>query len=421
MKVSLNKYLEVLSAGAPMFQDPNPLSSLITQPTRSWNDANQNYVPDCDLKNPALNLECGAMANPNFGLPVPGAVFDPALMHGWGKRAYNWEFSTGIQHEILPRTSIDVSYFRRSYGNFRVTDNRALGPADFDKFDVTAPLDPRLPNGGGYVVHGMYNLNPAKFGLPSDNLVTLAKNYGGQIEYWHGVDVNVAMRFVRGLLLQGGTSSGRTVTDNCDLIARVPEPAESRATSGLITTAAVRPLQFCHNATSWLTQIKFLSSYTIPRIDVMVSGTLQNLPGPPLLANYNLTTAAAAQTLGRPLSGGAANVAVALIDPNTMFGDRLNQVDFRIGKLLKFARSKTMVSVDFYNMLNVSTILSQNSTFGPAGCSRPPSCRLGLPRSACSSTLRRVLKRQASDQTEYWGKALNEAMAPDSGGAILLA
>ena len=118
MKVSLNKYLEVLSAGAPMFQDPNPLSSLITQTTRSWNDANQNYVPDCDLKNPALNLECGAMANPNFGLPVPGAVFDPALMHGWGKRAYNWEFSTGIQHEILPRTSIDVSYFRRSVRQF---------------------------------------------------------------------------------------------------------------------------------------------------------------------------------------------------------------------------------------------------------------------------------------------------------------
>ena len=97
-----------------------------------------------------------------------------------------------------------------------------------------------------------------------------------------------------------------------------------------------------------------------------VSGTLQNLPGPPILANYNLTTAAAAQTLGRPLSGGAANVAVALIDPNTVFGDRLNQVDFRIGKLLTFARTKTMVSVDFYNALNVNTILSQNNTFGPA-------------------------------------------------------
>src|SRR6266850_1178479 len=80
-------------------------------------------------------------------------------------------------HEILPRTSVDVSYFRRSYGNFRVTDNRVLSPSDLDKFDVTAPSDPRLPGGGGDVVRGMYNLKPAKFGLASDNFVTLASNY----------------------------------------------------------------------------------------------------------------------------------------------------------------------------------------------------------------------------------------------------
>jgi len=366
LKVSLNKYLEVLSAGAAILQDPNPLNSLITQTTRSWTDTNRDYVPNCNLQSPLANGECGAMANGSFGLPVPGATFDPKLMHGWGKRAYNWEFSTGVQHEILPRTSVDVSYFRRSYGNFRVTDNRVLSPADFDKFDVTAPLDPRLPGGGGSVVHGMYNLNPAKFGLASDNFVTLADNYGGQTEYWHGVDVNVSTRYVPGLLLQGGSSSGRTVTDNCALLAKVPEPAESRATSGVIITAAVRPLEFCHGATNWLTQYKFLSSYTIPRIDVMVSGTLQNLPGPSILANYNLPTVAAAQTLGRPLSGGAANVAVALINPGTVYGDRLNQVDLRVGKVLRYGRTRATASVDFYNALNVSTILAQNNTFGAA-------------------------------------------------------
>ena len=366
IKVSLNRYLESLSAGAPIAQDPNPLSNLITQTTRSWTDANRDYVPDCNLMSPLANGECGAMANASFGLPVPGATYDPAMIHGWGKRGFNWEFSTGVQHEVLPRTSIDASYFRRTYGNARVTDNRILSPADFDKFDVVAPLNPGLPNGGGYTVHGMYNLNPAKFGLASDNFVTLAKNYGDQVEYWHGVDVNLATRFIPGVLLQGGTSTGRTVTDNCALLSKVPEPAESRATSGLITTAAIRPLQFCHNATSWLTQMKFLGSYTIPRIDVLISGTLQNLPGAPILANYNLPTAIAAQTLGRPLSGGAANVSVGLIDPNTVFGDRLNQVDFRVGKVIRTGRTRTTASIDLYNALNVSTILAQNNTFGAA-------------------------------------------------------
>src|SRR6267142_3584081 len=366
VKVSLNKYLENASAGGPIFTDPNPINTLITSTTRSWTDANRDYVPQCDLSNPNINDECGAMANANFGQPVPGNTYDPALMHGWGKRGYNWEFSTGIQHELLPRTSVDVSYFRRVYGNARVTDNRILSPADFDTFDVTAPSDHRLPGGGGYAVRGMYNLNPAKFGLASDNFVTLAKNYGDQVEYWHGVDVNLATRFIPGVLLQGGTSTGRTVTDNCALLAKVPEPAESRATSGLITTAAVRPLQFCRNVTNWLTQVKFLGSYTIPHIDVLVSGTLQNLPGPNILANYNLPTALAAQTLGRPLSGGAAHVSVALIDPGTVYGDRLNQVDFRVGKVLRSGRTRTTASIDLYNALNVSTILAQNNTFGAA-------------------------------------------------------
>ena len=78
---------------------------------RNWNDANRNFVPDCDLVNQAANGECGA-GNPLFGTSTPGAEYDPDTLTGWGIRGYNWEFSTGVQQEILPRTSIEVSYFR---------------------------------------------------------------------------------------------------------------------------------------------------------------------------------------------------------------------------------------------------------------------------------------------------------------------
>ncbi len=384
VKVSLNKYLENASAGGPIFTDPNPINSLITQTTRSWTDANRNYVPECNLTSALANGECGALANANFGQPVPGATYDPDLMHGYGKRGFNWEFSTGVQHEIMARTSVDVSYFRRVYGNFRVTDNRALAPSDFDKFDVTAPADPGLPGGGNYVINSMYNLNPAKFGLPSDNFVTLASNYGKQTEFWHGVDFNMTARFIDGLLVQGGTSTGRTVTDNCDVLSKVPEPSETRsANSGLVTVGNIAPLAYCHNATNWLTQVKFLGSYTIPKIDVLVSGTVQNLPGPEILGTYALPTAVAARTLGRPLSGGAANVTLALLPPGSQFGDRVNQVDFRVGKLLRYGRYKATLSVDLFNALNAGAVMGQNNTFGSSWL-RPTSimparfARLGL-------------------------------------------
>jgi len=93
---------------------------------------------------------------------------------------------------------------------------------------------------------------------------------------------------------------------------------------------------------------------------------VQSLPGPEIQANYALPTAVAARTLGRPLSGGAANVTVNLIRPGTQFGDRVNQVDLRIGKLLHLARMRETVSLDLYNALNVNSILAQNNTFGTA-------------------------------------------------------
>src|SRR6185436_11430843 len=118
--------------------------------------------------------------------------------------------------QVLQRVSVDVGYFRRWYGNFLVTDNRALSAADFDRFSLTAPADARLPGGGGYTVAPLYNVVPAKFSLAADNFVTLSDNFGTQIQHWNGVDVNVNARFASGLVVQGGTSTGRTSTDNCE-------------------------------------------------------------------------------------------------------------------------------------------------------------------------------------------------------------
>jgi hypothetical protein len=351
LKVSANKYLQ--NGGGGFGADTSiqggaaPANSLITSTTRSWRDADGDFVPDCDLTSAAANGECGAMANSNFGKAVPGRTFDPKVMRGWGVRGYNWEFAGGIQHELMPRVAVDIGYFRRVFGNLTVTDDRSIGAADYDPFSITAPVDPRLPGGGGYVISGLYNLKPAKFGLPADILLTHAKNYGKQVRNWNGFDVTVNARLQQGVLLRGGMSTGRFSTDNCEVVGKLDNPS---------------PL-YCHSHNAFATQVKFVGSYTVPRVDVLVSGVFQSLPGPTLSANYTATNAVVAPSLGRNLSGGASNVTVNLVEPGTLFGERLNQVDVRVAKLLRFGGTRAMLGVDLFNALNANPVVSESSSF----------------------------------------------------------
>ena len=295
VKVSLNRYLQNEAAGSPLAADPSPLNTLVTSTTRSWSDANRNFVPDCNLVSPLAQRRVWRDGKPAFGSARPGAVYDPDLLRGWDKRTANWEFSAGVQRELFARTSVDVAYFRRTYQNFVVTDNRAVSASDFDRFSITAPVDPRLPGGGGYTVSGLYDLKPTSFGRPADNFVTLSSNYGKQIERWQGVDVNLSMRPQAGVRLQGGISTGSTLTDICAVAEKVPEmllgvTSPSNATTPQVlavstgNSAAIAnqwiPAQYCRQRSPFLTNVKFAGSYTIPRADVLVSGTFRSVPGP---------------------------------------------------------------------------------------------------------------------------------------------
>ena len=54
---------------------------------------------------------------------------------------------------------------------------------------------------------------------------------------------------------------------------------------------------------------------------------------------------------------------VNLIEPRTLYEDRINQLDLRVGKILRFVRMRATASVDVYNALHSSAVLLLNNEF----------------------------------------------------------
>jgi hypothetical protein len=120
---------------------------------------------------------------------------------------------------------------------------------------------------------------------------------------------------------------------------------------------------FCHASGRFRTQVKGFAAYTIPRIDLLVSAALQSVSGPALSANYVAANALVQPSLGRPLSGNAANVTVNLIEPRSFYGERMNQLDLRFGKLLRYAGTRVQLNVDLYNVLNQAAVLTESNAY----------------------------------------------------------
>ena len=296
------------------------------------------------------------------------------MLSGWGVRASDWSLGVSVQQQLLQRMSIEVGYYRRSFDGFTMNDNLALAAGDLTPYTITAPSDPRLPDGGGYPIGTLYDVVPAKSGQV-DNLATLANKYGEWYQYFNGVDITISLR-TSDFTIQGGTSTGQNVADNCDVRANLPE-LNAGIGAGLVGSTVSTTSPYCHVAYGWLTQVRGLGTYTIPKIDTQVSAVFQSKPGALLSANYGMPAVRTATTpanvavvadfLGRAPSGNVPNVTINLIEPGSLYGDRINQLDFRIAKNFRFGGKRAMVSLDLYNALNANPVLTYNQTFVPGG------------------------------------------------------
>ena len=363
LKLSLGRY--VRKTGVDIARAYGPVVTSVNQVGRSWGDANGNFFPDCDLSNFGANGECGAIQDANFGQSNPNATRWGDEVNGWGKRDNNWDLSAEVQQEVVPGLSVTAGYYFNTGGyynldsNVRVQDNLSIGPEDFDAYCVTAPVDPRLPGGGGNEVCGLYDLKPEKFGQ-IENLVTETSNFGSDNRRNHFVNLSWDARLPNGIGFGGGIDTGRSTKDACNV---VDTPEQATFTRGV--GFGVDPVQFCQITKGFAaqTQFKMFGSVPLP-YGIGVSGTLQNLSGPEILANWPATNADVIPSLGRPLSGGARSVFVPLLGPWERREARVSRVDLRVSKIVQAGDVRFTLNMDAYNAFNSNSIRRSGTTFG---------------------------------------------------------
>jgi len=365
VKASLSRYV----SGGPTTATAlaaNPVATTVNNANRNWTDLNGNFIPECDFLNPDANRECARLGNLAFGTNVITTTTDPAITQGFGVRPYNWETTVVVQHELAPGVGLNAGYYHREYGNFTVTDNILVTPADYDPYCITTPMDRRLPGGGGQELCGYYDLNPAKFGQFFGH-VTKAENFGKQEDVFDGVDISVNTRLRGGVLLQGGAAIGRQRQNACFAVDSPQATLSGPMLTEIPATPGTGPRAICDIRPPFQTQGKLLATVTLPW-DFQIAGTFQTSPGPPISATYIVRSADIRASLGRDLSSGPTGTAsVEIVPPGTLYGPRMYQVDGRVSRIIPVGRFRIQGNLDAFNILNANPVLQHSNNYGTNG------------------------------------------------------
>lgn len=456
IKFSMGKYLQGVQVGG-VYTATNPAGTgrTVNSLTRTWRDLDGDRIVDCDLVIPEsapgagglpATGECAAVSGANagnarrfgrspddlddLGLAVglntlycgqdePSmsqairnycnnymAAGGSSLIDGWNKRQYEWQTSIGIQRELLPRLSAEVTYNYRVKGNETVTDALGAGcdlysidvggtvdsqgcmqrTLDFDSdfydfYGVTAPLDARLPGGGGYTVQGVATLKCAAYStVPGEenicttgvtvpaatgvNAVTIVPD-GATKDEWEGIDTNFVWRGPRGMRVSGGTSTGHRDVDTCGLLVGGGAP-----TGQLLMEGRERD---CNRKRAWQTNLRGTASYTIPWVDVLLSSAFSARPGVQINANYtvdvpNLTWGPNSQNrTGTTLVPGANGVAAQTVTQNLLsndtYGESIILFDIRLAKNIRFGGKRLNIGFDLFNAFNSDAATGYCATF----------------------------------------------------------
>jgi hypothetical protein len=219
----------------------------------------------------------------------------------------------------------------------------------------------------------LYDVVPAKFGQ-GERLVTRASHYGkGKSRHSDFLTAAISTRFGRDIEFGASLDTGRTAEDLCFVVDAPGAVSATSPLAGPQVATTINGQQTCRIVTPFRgqTEIKLHWVYPLPA-GFTVSGIFENLSGVPYEANYTVSNADIVPSLGRNLAACGtrpvctATATVPLIVPRTQFEPRRTNLDLRVSKVFSVGpKTRLRANLDVYNVLNDSSVLQVNNTYGP--------------------------------------------------------
>ncbi len=352
IRAGFNKYMTGATTGFAQIYNPTAL----TTQSLPWTDVNNDDIAQgergCVYRTAGCEIDFTALPN-NFGVRAL-STFSPDL-----ERPYQLMYNVGVQHELLPGTSITAEYFHSSFKNLIARNNIARTAADYTLINVASPID------GSVIPY--YNVSLAKVGAVNN----VDSNDPNMSRTYNGVELNFNTRLAHGVRIFGGMSTENTVSNSCSAASTDPNL-----------------LLYCDgskNNIPWVTAGKIAGTVPLPWYGINVSVALQMLAGSAigtLPVQYGVFTAGTGFTqpngqatyeqitrtttypanckgpctpggLMLPgLTAGVASVNLSLNAPGTQFTPRVNELDLGVSKQFKVDNWGFTPRMDIFNALN---------------------------------------------------------------------
>lgn len=345
IKYSLNRYNQARTTG--IASDYNPLESATT--TLPWRDVNGNDVADG---------ERGCTGYPRVGCEIDFTNLAPnfgvAALDEYGNYPRTWNLESGLelQHELLRGLSVSGAWFRGSFHNLSTTINQSWQAAG----------DPR--NNPFYTPYTFFNpvtgepiqvYARSRENRPTRNLDTFDPE---RERMYESFNFEFRARPGLGINLFGGMSFERQLDINCT----APDDPNT--------------LRFCNdheNGVPYRKNFVMSGNVRLP-FEINVSAAIQSKNGQISERRMVVTRGTNTYPAGCPAPCpvgqvvmptaifGQTSLTVQLEDQDTVFTERINQVDLKISRTFRYGRVTVMPTFEIYNLNNSDAIINFAST-----------------------------------------------------------